>query len=59
MQSGKEGLIMQIQNVWFGKNSVVGKGMLFVGIILLSNKRLPPHEMNEIGWLASLLEERA
>jgi len=25
---------MQIQNVWFGQNSVVGKGMLFIGIIL-------------------------
>ena len=26
---------MQIQNVWFGQNSVVGKGMLFVGTILI------------------------
>ena len=25
---------MQIQNDWLGKNSVVGKGMLFIGIIL-------------------------
>ena len=25
---------MQTQSIWFGKNSVVGKGMLFIGIIL-------------------------
>ena len=25
---------MQIQSFWFGQNSVVGKGMLFIGIIL-------------------------